>query len=118
MSAVLLNSSRLSSLNHVRVPVGYWAFDVSGGEPYIQGQVPYLWKAVSWARNHGLKMIVDLHGAPGSQNGFDNSGQKMSYPTWHTQQSNIDRTNNVIKQLTDMFKDQSDVVTAIQALNE
>jgi glucan 1,3-beta-glucosidase len=58
-----------ASLNHVRLPIGYWAFDVSRGEPYIQGQLPYLQKAVTWARNHGLKLIVDLHGAPGSQNG-------------------------------------------------
>ena len=50
------------SLNHVRVPIGYWAFDTSGGEPFISGQVDYLWKAVGWARNHGLKLIIDLHG--------------------------------------------------------
>jgi len=69
------------------VPIGYWAFDVSGSEPFIQGQITYLWKAVVWAQAHGLKVIVDLHGeylfdlffqahvnsftgAPGSQNGF------------------------------------------------
>lgn len=56
-------------LNHVRIPIGYWAFEVGSGEPYIQGQLPYLQKAVGWARNHGLKVIIDLHGAPGSQNG-------------------------------------------------
>jgi glucan 1,3-beta-glucosidase len=59
-----------AGLNHVRLPIGYWAWDVSGGEPYIQGQLPYLQKAVTWAKNHGLKVIVDLHGAPGSQNGY------------------------------------------------
>lgn len=48
------------SLNHVRLPIGYWAFDVSGGEPFHQGQLPYLTQAVTWARNNGLKMIVDL----------------------------------------------------------
>jgi len=50
------------SLNHVRVPIGYWAFDTSGGEPFIDGQVDYLFKAVGWANKHGLKVIVDLHG--------------------------------------------------------
>jgi hypothetical protein len=49
-------------LNHVRLPIGYWAWDVSAGEPYIQGQLPFLTKAVTWAQNHGLKVIVDLHG--------------------------------------------------------
>lgn len=57
-------------LNHVRIPIGYWAFEVGPGEPFIQGQLPYLEKAVQWAGNYGLKVIVDLHGAPGSQNGF------------------------------------------------
>ena len=46
----------------MRLPIGYWAFDVSAGEPYIQGQLPYLTKAVNWARTYGLKVIVDLHG--------------------------------------------------------
>ncbi|KAF5323382.1 hypothetical protein D9611_005595 [Ephemerocybe angulata] len=107
-----------ANLNHVRLPIGYWAFDVSAGEPYIQGQIPYLNKAVGWARKYGLKLIVDLHGSPGSQNGFDNSGQKMDAPTWHTKQSHIDRTNAVIKTLANMFKDMADVVPVIAPLNE
>ena len=28
-----------AGLNHVRVPIGYWAFDVSNGEHYCQGQI-------------------------------------------------------------------------------
>jgi glucan 1,3-beta-glucosidase len=31
-----------------------------------------------------LKVIIDLHGAPGSQNGYDNSGQRTKTPTWLT----------------------------------
>lgn len=50
------------SLNHVRVPIGYWAFETAAGEPYIPGQLPYLHKAVAWAQKYGLKVIVDLHG--------------------------------------------------------
>lgn len=107
-----------AGLNHVRLPIGYWAFDVSGGEPYHQGQLPYLQKAVTWAGNHGLKVIVDLHGAPGSQNGFDNSGQKLPYPRWQSNPQNVARTIAIIKQLANLFKDQTDVVTAIAPLNE
>ncbi|KAM6498669.1 exo-beta-1,3-glucanase [Amanita muscaria] len=107
-----------AGLNHVRLPIGYWAFQVSPGEPYIQGQLPYLQKAVTWAQNHGLKLIVDLHGAPGSQNGFDNSGQKMPYPTWQSNGTNVARTDNIIKTIAGMFKDSSSVVVAIAPLNE
>jgi glucan 1,3-beta-glucosidase len=60
-----------SRLNHVRIPIGYWAYEVGPGEPYIQGQHAYLLKAVSWAAKHNLKVIIDLHGAPGSQNGYE-----------------------------------------------
>lgn len=69
-----------AGLNHVRLPIGYWAFEVGPGEPYIQGQLAYLTKAITWATNNGLKLIIDLHGAPGSQNGFDNSGHKVPTP--------------------------------------
>jgi len=58
-----------AGLNHVRVPIGYWAYEVGAGEPYIQGQHQFLQKAVGWAKKYNLKVIVDLHGVPGSQNG-------------------------------------------------
>ena len=72
----------------VRIPVGFWALDVSGGEPYIQVRAPchyarqaftdsiaqgslyWLHMAVSWAAQTGIKVMIDLHGAPGSQNGY------------------------------------------------
>ncbi|ETW87145.1 glycoside hydrolase family 5 protein [Heterobasidion irregulare TC 32-1] len=107
-----------AGLNHVRLPIGYWAWDVGSGEPFIQGQLPYLRKAVGWAANHGLKLIIDLHGAPGSQNGFDNSGQRKSFPGWHSNQNNIDRTNNIIKQIAAEFAGQSGTVPIIAPLNE
>lgn len=54
----------VNSLNHVRLPVGYWAFEVGAGEPYISGQLPYVQRAVGWAQKYGLKVIFDLHGKP------------------------------------------------------
>lgn len=69
------------SLNHVRIPIGYWAFEVGPGEPFIQGQLPYLQQAVGWAQSNGLKVIIDLHGAPGSQNGFVHPGVYNLYLT-------------------------------------
>ena len=57
-----INKLNECRLNHVRIPIGYWAFDVSGGEPYVQGQLPYLKKAIEWAESYKLKVIVDLHG--------------------------------------------------------
>ena len=49
-------------LNHVRIPIGYWALNPLDGDPYVQGQLPYLDQAITWARTHGLKVMLDLHG--------------------------------------------------------
>ena len=62
LEVCLLDELNECRLNHVRIPIGYWAFDVSGGEPYVQGQLPYLDMAIKWAEKYGLKAIVDLHG--------------------------------------------------------
>lgn len=107
-----------AGLNHVRLPIGYWAFDVQNGEPFIQGQQAYLEKAITWAGNHGLKLIIDLHGAPGSQNGFDNSGQKMAFPQWHTNANNVARTDAIIKTLASRYATNTNVVAVIAPLNE
>ena len=59
-------------INVLRIPIGYWSYD-NAGTPYVKGADAYLEKAIGWARNAGLKVLVDCHGSPGSQNGFDNS---------------------------------------------
>ena len=51
-----------AGLNHVRIGVGYWAIAPIDGEPYVQGQLTYLDQAIGWARDAGLKVLIDLHG--------------------------------------------------------
>ena|ERR1700733_8917588 len=54
-----------AGLNHVRIPIGYWAFDVSAGEPYIQdAQYDYLKQAVGWAADLGLHVVVGMSFTP------------------------------------------------------
>lgn len=50
-----------------------------------------------WEQLHLYESFSD--GAPGSQNGFDNSGQKLPYPRWQSKPENVARTTAVIKQL-------------------
>ncbi|KAG6877963.1 hypothetical protein C0992_008910 [Termitomyces sp. T32_za158] len=106
-----------AGLNHVRIPVGYWAFEKLEQEQYIQGQFLYLNKSIGWAEKHNLKVIIDLHGAPGSQNGYDHSGHNTSDPTWDIGPGNIDVTRAVINQLVSMYHN-NPVVSAISTLNE
>lgn len=62
-------------------------------------------------------MMLELHGAPGSQNGFDNSGQRMGYPQWHTNWDNVVRAKNVMNKIANRYAG-SDVITALGLLNE
>ncbi|KAL1749025.1 glycoside hydrolase family 5 protein [Schizophyllum fasciatum] len=106
-----------AGLTHVRIPIGYWAFETGPGEPYIPGQTPYLLKALDWAAKYGLKVNVDLHGAPGSQNGYDNSGQKLEKPGWALNETNVARTEAVLQTMTELVKDYP-AATIIAPLNE
>lgn len=58
-------------MNTVRIPVPYFIF--GDREPFI-GCIEELDKAFAWAEKYGLKILVDLHTVPFSQNGFDNGG--------------------------------------------
>ncbi|EST09859.1 Glycoside hydrolase, family 5 [Kalmanozyma brasiliensis GHG001] len=107
-----------AGLNHVRIPIGYWAFDTSAGEPYVRAnQADYLERAIQWSRKYGLKVIIDLHGAPGSQNGFDNSGRKGAV-NWPNDQNNANRAVGVIAQIARRYAKYGGTVTSIELLNE
>ncbi|KAJ2162509.1 hypothetical protein GGF46_000640 [Coemansia sp. RSA 552] len=104
-------------LNHVRIPIGYWAFTVNDGEPYVQGQIPYVEKIIQWAGKHKLNVMLDLHGAPGSQNGFDNSG-KYGKVQWQATSENIDRTVQAAEGLATLAAKYPDIVDSVELLNE
>lgn len=110
-----------AGLNIVRIPIGYWAIDDTH-YPYCKGsQLDYLTKAVGWASAAGLKVVIDLHGALASQNGFDNSGHyRPGNPGWFKAQSNADRTKATISVLAKKFttSQYADTVVAIELLNE
>ena len=66
-------------MNVVRLPVYYqWLMDTNGNWlTDATGAIDFskLDWAIETAGRHGLWTIVDLHGAPGSQNGADHSGE-------------------------------------------
>lgn len=65
-----------AGLDHVRIPFGYWAVETYDGDPYVYRVAwRYLLRAIEWARKYGLRINLDLHGAPGSQNGWNHSGR-------------------------------------------
>ncbi|KAF8206460.1 glycoside hydrolase superfamily [Mycena galopus ATCC 62051] len=100
-----------AGLNHVRIPVGYCI----STDPYTPGAWPYLLKALNWAKQYGVHTIIDLHGAPGSQNGFDNSGQKTSTTEWENNPANVTRTVDTIRYIAEQLGGLADI---IELLNE
>lgn len=57
-------------LNTVRIPLGYWIYEAivySDSEHFPQGGFTYLERVCGWAKEAGLYIILDLHGAPGAQ---------------------------------------------------
>ncbi|KAI0722610.1 glycoside hydrolase [Earliella scabrosa] len=110
-----------AGLNHVRMQIGYWSVPITSADtnfttsvdPYIPGAWPYLLRALGWAKKHGLHVILDLHGAPGSQNGYDNSGQRGS-ANW-AQGNNVARTVDILRFIADQIGGMIDV---LELLNE
>jgi glucan 1,3-beta-glucosidase len=76
---------------------------------------PYIQRAVAWARKYGLHTVIDLHGAPGLQNGYDNSGQRTGSPQWALDPANVDATLGIIQVVASQLGPQVD---AIELLNK
>ncbi|TBU33304.1 glycoside hydrolase [Dichomitus squalens] len=110
-----------AGLNHVRMQIGYWSIPITSADtnyttsvtPYIAGAWPYLLRALGWAKKHGVHVILDLHGAPGSQNGYDNSGQRGS-ANW-AQGDNVARTVDIVRFVANQIGGMIDV---LELLNE
>lgn len=119
--------SSTSNFNHlihsIRIPIGYWSIPLPSSatnsstdtSPYISGAWPYLLRALNWANKHSIHVILDIHGAPGSQNGYDNSGQRTPNPVWATNPPNVTRTVDTIRWLTQNI---GGMVDTIELLNE
>ncbi|KAM3079640.1 hypothetical protein ACMFMG_006052 [Clarireedia jacksonii] len=66
-----------AGLDHVRIPYSYWAVITYDDDPYVfRTSWRYLLRGIEWARKHGLRINLDLHGLPGSQNGWNHSGRQ------------------------------------------
>merc|ERR1711915_154368 len=106
-----------AGVTHVRIPVGYWYWDVEDGEPFPspnidetddQSPLFYLKRALVWLDELNMKAEIDLHAGPGSQNGFDNSGRRGDIG-WVTEEypeenHNVVRTLNIVDKIAENMK--------------
>lgn len=112
-----------AGLNWVRIPIGWWAIETWAGEPFLAGvSWEYFLKAIGWARKYGLRINLDFHAVPGSQNGYNHSGKQGSINMLNGVMglANAQRTLDYIRTLTEFIsQDQyKDVVPMFTILNE
>eukprot|EP00927_Polykrikos_kofoidii_P038696 TRINITY_DN33107_c0_g2_i1.p1 TRINITY_DN33107_c0_g2~~TRINITY_DN33107_c0_g2_i1.p1 ORF type:complete len:427 (+),score=54.26 TRINITY_DN33107_c0_g2_i1:53-1282(+) len=72
----------VGGLNAVRLPVGFWCLEEHAFDtPFLPTRV-YVDRVFDWAETHDIKVILELHGASGSQNAKDHSGQSDRGVHW------------------------------------
>ncbi|KAL9084918.1 MAG: hypothetical protein Q9165_007871 [Trypethelium subeluteriae] len=68
---------QVAGFDHVRISFSYWAVTTYDGDPYVkQISWRYLLRAIEYCRKYGLRVNLDVHGLPGSQNGWNHSGRQ------------------------------------------
>ncbi|GAU49959.1 hypothetical protein TSUD_180240 [Trifolium subterraneum] len=105
-------------INTVRIPVGWWiACDPDPPNPFIGGSLEALDNAFSWAQEYDIKCIIDLHAAPGSQNGMEHSASIDGFTDWPTSPDYISKSLPVIEFLFSRYATHS-ALLGIELLNE
>ncbi|KAJ4965013.1 hypothetical protein NE237_016862 [Protea cynaroides] len=105
-------------MNTVRIPVGWWiAGDPNPPPPFIGGSLAALDNAFSWALMHDIRCIIDLHAAPGSQNGMEHSASRDGSIDWPTSPEYISQSLDVIDFLASRYANHPSLL-GIELLNE
>ncbi|KAJ7710029.1 glycoside hydrolase [Mycena rosella] len=120
--------SYLSSIgiNTVRLPIGYWSLSnpefyegtpFSGFTDVYRNSWSFVVHAINMAATYNIGVLVDLHGAPGSQNGQPHSGISDRHVGLFNSPANVEKTLAVLTFLTRTLCNVTNVV-GIQVLNE
>lgn len=106
-------------LNAVRLPVGYWTvLGPAAGEPYVGPALEYIDRAVAWADECGLQVLLDLHGCPGGESCDAPCGRRQRpVGTWRWDNWRLDETLAALEVLAKRYS-ACNAVTGIQVCNE
>eukprot|EP00850_Spirogloea_muscicola_P018599 SM000172S03072 [mRNA] locus=s172:152092:155525:- [translate_table: standard] len=107
-----------NGVNAARIPVGYWIAADPPPEPFVAGSMVYLDKAFEWAATHGVRVVVCLHAAPGSQNGWEHSASRDGIPEWgRSGKDHVARSLDVVEWLAARYG-QHPMLLGLELLNE
>ncbi|KAL1749229.1 glycoside hydrolase superfamily [Schizophyllum fasciatum] len=112
-------------INTVRLPIGYWSLGptFTAGTPFqdvsdvYANSWPRIVRAINMAGEAGIGVLVDMHGAYGSQNGQPHSGVSDGKTQLFGDEGNMARTVDALAFLVQQLKDVTNVV-GVQILNE
>ena len=111
-------------INVIRLPFTYMNVDIAAVKDFGRGGAEYDFSAleefVDRAESYGIYTILDLHGAYGSQNGQDHSGQIIHDSedvTFYSDERLMDLTVRLWEALSEHFKDDP-AVAGYDILNE
>ncbi|KAJ7046654.1 glycoside hydrolase [Mycena alexandri] len=112
-------------INTVRLPIGYWSLgpEFCQGTPFspfadvYHNSWSFIVQAIKMAADFEIGVLVDLHGAVGSQNGQPHSGISNKHAGLFDSETNMDKTIDVLTFLTEKLCNVTNVI-GIQVLNE
>lgn len=112
-----------AGLNWIRLPIPFWAIDKWDNEPFLEKTCwKYILRAFEWARKYGLRINLDLHTIPGSQNGYNHSGKggKINFMNGVMGYANAQRTLEYIRVITEFISQPQykDLIPLFGIMNE
>ncbi|KAG6849606.1 hypothetical protein H0H93_006963 [Arthromyces matolae] len=117
-----------AGLNWIRLPVPFWAIETWPGEPFLAQRNQtymrnrYIERLFGWCRKYGIRIKLDLHTMPGSQNGYNHSGKlgQIDFLNGVMGIANAQRGLEYIRVFTEFItqKQYKDVVPVFGIMNE
>ncbi|KAJ7098034.1 glycoside hydrolase superfamily [Mycena belliarum] len=111
-------------INTIRLPIGYWSLPgfckdtpFSDFADVYHNSWSFIVHAINMAAKFRMGVLVDLHGAPGSQNGQPHSGISDKHVGLFKTSENMEKTLAILTFLTQQLCNVTNVV-GIQILNE
>ena len=116
-----------AGLNWIRLPIPFWAIDkcdtASAPEPFLARTCwKYILLVLRWCRKYGLRVNLDLHTAPGSQNGYNHSGRggQINFMNGPMGYANAQRMLEYIRVITEFISqpEYKDLIPIFGIINE
>lgn len=102
--------------DHVRLPLNARVLQAGDGT-FLERGFELVDRAVRWSRGHGLRVLLDLHGAPGGQTGTNIDDSPRGMPELFMDRGYRDRTIALWEELARRYRDEP-AVLGYDLLNE